>query len=608
MFMHLRVPMRGTIPTIFVCCVATLFILFNFNFTHGHEKKDLLASRNVDLAAVTAKFVKKAKDASGREISDPVDGVSVVRVDNNFLFANYLHIYICDRKAAELRQMEVVLTSSDGISAPESNGNRWAPTGLAYDKSSKLLYVANYRANNILYFAIDVATYSLSLKGVISSASTISPENVALSSDGRYLVSANYDGNSITAFHRDHNGRWREAWVVKTRLGHGVAVCGSTVFATSLGDRKLMEIGLFDGKVRRSIGGLGWDPGKPEFLWPTAVAALDEGRLAVADAHTGRITILQSDTLQVETWFGANGPGWQFMNMPYAVVNDAGQILIMSVFQRRMIAINGTTFQVTKNIVFGSPRWNNALVNHRAAPFGARGPDDWDGYKHTQGPQIDLAGIKVLLSYRHVFPVGHKTPAINMAKGVLNFADEFYFLQASILDKNSVVFTSPQVGSGVFYTNMQGITYGVPVCSSQDIAVDTWEVDNQLVTPFGPVNMTKLNETCHEKLRILESMRSPDGILSRETLFRTLASGCYDWPGFNQRFTETFISEPGKQFIEAYKRWELGKADAQTVRASASAYFGEAPTLKEISMAEFTLVQMIAYMPASLARNGRRQN
>jgi DNA-binding beta-propeller fold protein YncE len=268
--------------------------------------------------------VREMALALGQPSSDTL--VSAASIDSRYIaFVDYNNLYCLDTRSASVRV----------VAHPQSLAGRWEPTGIAYHEPSKTLYLANYRGNNILEGSLDCAEGTFAIASVISSPETISPENVAISSDGGTLVSANYDGSSLTAF-RFHSQGWTPLWTKRVPLAHGVAIIDEHAYATSLGDRTISRFDLQTGKREALAGQLGADPVQTDLMWPTGLTDV-KGQLILTDAHSGYVCSIDKATLRAQTCFGGNGPGPGKFNMPYGIAPRGNNLLIASTFSSRLV-------------------------------------------------------------------------------------------------------------------------------------------------------------------------------------------------------------------------------------------------------------------------------
>lgn len=222
------------------------------------------------------------------------------------------------------------------VGRPPDLRGLWNPTGLAVGNGR--LYIANYKGNNIVEGVLDCVKADLRVTSVISSQDSISPENVAISSNGKFLVSANYDGDGVTAFLRGPNG-WSQLWFAKDiGLAHGVAIIGDKVYATGLKDRKIYRLSLSSGRVIGSRGSQGPDPLKNQYLWPTGLLNY-RGTLLLTDAHTGYVCSIRLDSLATDICFGGSKGGRSGFNMPYGLSLFNGNLLVVSTYSSRILEL-----------------------------------------------------------------------------------------------------------------------------------------------------------------------------------------------------------------------------------------------------------------------------
>jgi DNA-binding beta-propeller fold protein YncE len=215
----------------------------------------------------------------GLPVSLIVDGEEVIAADYNGL----------------------ILYTKDGIKdvPVESNGFHLNPAGIAFDQSTRELFIANYTANNILIGKRE-ATGEIKIVREIRDDRTISPEGIAYSND--LVAVANYNGNNVQIFSRSMASGERALCDMSVEAAHGITFAGEYVIATSLGEHKIIKIDPRSCSKVTEIEGFGWGDG--QFLWPTGLVADELGRVWVSDAHTGYITIWQQwpQSIQYALW------------------------------------------------------------------------------------------------------------------------------------------------------------------------------------------------------------------------------------------------------------------------------------------------------------------
>lgn len=278
-------------------------------------------------------------------------GVATVGRDR-FVVSDYSDLYVVARAGPgwSLSRLE----RPDGVA-------RFVPSGMAYDSSSRLLYVANYTGGDVLVLEWRDDARPV-LRRRLAGAGLVGPEDVAPWQDG--IVVADFDGDAVVAF----DGRDRRIWSVPLNSAHGVTVHGSTIYATGLYDRILVEIAP-NGHVVRKTGGLGQAPNR--FLWPTGVTALANGLLAVNDAHTGLITLFDR-RFRVRGAVGGNGPGVDLFNYPYVLSPHGDGFAVADTYGARLVLLDGA-WRMTAQIALASPlatRFGGAaLVGQPRRPY-----------------------------------------------------------------------------------------------------------------------------------------------------------------------------------------------------------------------------------------------
>jgi hypothetical protein len=202
-----------------------------------------------------------------------------------FLIADYSNVLLFDRRYGTVATMAVV-----GASRPN------VPTGLAYDGQRQRLFIANYLSNNVLVARVDLPTKTIVVEQEFASDQAISPENVSVDPDSGNVAIADYDGNDIQIW-KQSGAAWTRICAVPLKQAHGILLSHGDAFATGLAGRELVKIDPTRCTITGHIGEAGWDPGAYGFLWPTAIAEWDHDNIAVADAHTGMLSIFDRRSL-----------------------------------------------------------------------------------------------------------------------------------------------------------------------------------------------------------------------------------------------------------------------------------------------------------------------
>jgi hypothetical protein len=267
-----------------------------------------------------ARPIKEA--AHCKQISVPTLARNPVSIapwqDSRYLICNYALLQEIDIETAEVRTLD-----------PPMEVPHWCPTGVWTEPEEKHLFVANYTGHDVLEMRRDAA--GLHLVRRFLHAEMRSPENVALSADRRLVGVADYDGNRLWVFGRDGALLWSRS----IPMAHGVAFGPDFVVVTSLHERTISKFDL-QGNALTSSGSFGW--GDEKYLWPTSIF-LSGDRLLVADAHTGKIIVLDHNLRQQE-WVGGNGPSPALFNMPYSVGGRPGTLLVCDTFNHRILVLD----------------------------------------------------------------------------------------------------------------------------------------------------------------------------------------------------------------------------------------------------------------------------
>lgn len=528
--------------------------------------------------------------------------VSVTRVDkNNILIANYVDIYRANTNSGRIVRLrphlEQWLNRKDTRaldSLQQERAVKYVPTGLFYHEKEKLLYVANYKGNNIL--VVQLRGNNIILKDIIRSDSTLGPENVFVSADGKHLVAANYDGGSITAFDLTA-GHWKEAWTTPIGQAHGVCILGNKVYATGLQKRGLYELDLHDGKILRKVGELGWDPKKPEFLWPTSVCPLSSETIIVSDAHTGLIYTVGTKDLNVKAYFGGNGPTFKYLNMPYSVFTKNHEMIIASTFQSRIIVGNSDTLRFHTSFITRKGSWEYlrpktvGINTPQQLKISSIGPG-WEGYVWKQGPLISLYGRKYMFGYAALYPADplEKMMLIMPLPGSLfNCGSYFYFMDAAPSSHGWFLFSPQNFEILYFARGNDNVWYMVPF----HVEDHWWRISASVYTTREEITLQDFEPELQTKLNNIDSKRSANGLLSKADLFKLLDEYC-GRVRFEDLWSAAFTSKVGKDFYSAYQQCEKVACSKTYVDNMRDKYFSEISQEVRVDLNEFAIISMLA--------------
>ena len=424
--------------------------------------------------------------------------------DDTLLLVNYHDIQSLNIRSGEVAEV--------GADLSRLGATSFMPTGIAVGPQSGLVYLANYLGNNILIGRLSAnnITFQTEIKG----DGVISPENVALSSDENWLVSANYDGNTATAF-ETRSGQYIQRWKTTVPLAHAIAVLGTQVFVSSLLLRQILVLNLEDGSVVGSFGDPGWDVYCLNFLWPTSIEIVNKQVMAITDPHTGGVyrMAFEHGRGSLMDVIGGTASGLMGLQMPYATASIGGNLAILSTFSPK-IMIAGPAAAA------GSPEIQTVIVqqpeqaekdtgNRTAGPLGV----GWNGYVHLASPHFKISGIEMVPSYGALVSATRDRPIdidqnYNLNRDTLPlFGGSMYFIEAHRLE-NGVVLSSPSVAFG-FY-----VTLGNTSCIARiDLPGAPLATENGLEHRFGITRYEDVERQALNRLHELDLRRQTGRIV-----------------------------------------------------------------------------------------------
>lgn len=509
--------------------------------------------------------------------------------DDNYVIANYGKLTLFNRKTKELSllkpQMSPALHKEYGQGA--KGKSIYNPTGVFFSTKWNRLFVANYTGNNILIGSIDRQNRMFLIKDVIGSRYTISPENVYVSDDGKWLVCANYDGDSVTAY--DISGSPAK-FMWSTPVGkwaHGVCIADDRVYATGLTARAVFELDLKTGAILRKSGSQGWNPAKTEFMWPTCVYPFSPGELIVSDAHNGIVYLIDRRTLKARKYFGGNGPTFNYFNMPYCAIVHNGEIVILSTYQRRILFGDRSSFRINEVVCLDRNAWEYMREKKVRPPRLGTG---WEGYIWRHGPVAHLLGRDYILGFSHLYPKSDDGKRYDLLVPIepgslFNSSGQLYFLNIKSLDDGFILFT-PERGQA-FLVYQGAATYLFPIL----LEMDCWSVDNEIYAPSGKKDLTGIVDDVRKNVRLMESKRESSGILKREVLHRTMFAEYTD-ERFEAGFKGIFKSKSGLRFYDEYVRCSSSHCTKEQAQSIARKYYDGIKDEPEVNLDELMTVHM----------------
>lgn len=412
---------------------------------------------------------------SPQALADATAPVAIARLDDDrYITANYHHLSAVDVLQSSVRRISVKWAMEP---------TAFVPAGLAYDAASRALFIANYTGNNILVGQVADDFASVVISGTISDASTVSPEGVAYDPAGHLLASAQYDGSSVDLFDRVE-GQWRLKCSAHVDQAHGVAFAAGFIFATGLAKPQLVKLNSESCAIEATIGGLGWNALAAQFMWPTTIQRLSDGMIAVSDAHTGHISIVDPQTMTVLSVFGHNGPGFGGLNMPYGFAETVDRnLLITSTFGNRLIELTRAG-AVVRSYSLGDP-WPN---DYRARAGQMLGPPAWRDYAEV-GQTVSLFGRCFFGGYSKLVSCdGGNNVELPRPRDTLFSGGAYFYFSQIAATANGVVVVSPQNPTALYIAVSPASLVLMPTA----IGLDSWLDGGAVLRPAGNLALNAL--------------------------------------------------------------------------------------------------------------------
>jgi hypothetical protein len=491
----------------------------------------------------------------------------------HYFLANYENVFLLD---IQKDSFEIFNLDKNGFDT------KWVPTGVYYSPIHKKLYIANYLGSNILETDVNFETKTLKITAIIKSHQTISSENISMNEDHTLLASADFDGNFVEIFKKQNEG-WKQQCSVSVPFAHGITFHNNQLFATSLRNKQLLKIASDDCTIVSKIGKQSWKPEEPGFLWPTQVTPWSKDEIAVADAHTGRITTLDAKTLKPTNYFGGIGPTWAHLNMPYGLMKDinSDQFLIATAFPGRIHLGNSKTGIIEK-VYSPDKNWDYAKEGSDIFKELTSSPlaqNKWtDKY---QAPE-DYLKLKI---FNQDFGIGYSniskkrvrfyTPQMYNNHKLYRVSNLLYFTDMIKLQKGSYLF-SPQ-GSCGFYLTFHNTLYVIP----WTLTTDCWKAGQELYNGNGPLDVSSHEKKSLELVEKLEKQRDSNGLLPFKALENTpfQASKQTDIKEF---INNSFFTIPGKTFFKFLKQCQTEQCSLDQVQKISQEYANALLTVKHV--------------------------
>jgi hypothetical protein len=517
--------------------------------------------------------------------------------DAHYLVTDYSSIFLLDCASGDLTDLKPgtgELSRSRDMTMPGSKCISYHPTGIHFSKKNNLLYVANYAGNDILVFSASLGEKRISLVDEIHSPHTISPENVFVSDDGSCLVSANYDGGSVSCFTLCTTPP-RELWNTPIGQAHGICIVGKKAYATGLQPPCIIELDLQTGKILRKTGIPGWHPGENNFLWPTSIYPFSSRELIVSDAHTGFISIMEKHSLKVKKYFGGNGPTYHFLNMPYSAITDGNRLIVISTFQGRILIGDKKSCLFERALVPCRDAWVYARTRQPDATM--RLGEGWKDYVLEKGPPASILGCPYMPGYGHLHPKGSaKSPILTLSMNADSLfnrtGSEFFFMQYRKSSSGLLLF-SPQ-STQAFLLTGSPVSYLFTV----PLEKDCWVMDDAVISAGGPVDGEKIEGDFIEKAGELDRKRLPSGLLRPEDL-RAVAFPFYDSSLFEKKLLCVFSSAQGRRFLDEYRHSLANNSSRRDVEKFSQEYYA---AIRQEDFAHFDEMLLVHMLSGAIPR------
>jgi hypothetical protein len=471
------------------------------------------------------------------------------------------------------------------------SNHKYVPTGIALGQRTGRVFLANYLANNILIGHIDVDR--IVFDQALAGDGLVSPENVAVTADESWVVSANFDGSSATAFALAGD-RYGQKWVTQIPSAHGVAILGDMVFVSSLISRKIIVLNLSDGHEIGSFGQPGWNASCLDFLWPTGIQAGEDGVIVIADAHTGGIYRISFDGRvgKVLDVIGGTAPGPAGLQMPYSAASIGSDLAILSTFSPKVLIIGaaqpGATPAIKAMIVQQARQAEPNADREQPLPLGV----GWNGYVHLASARNEVSGFLTVPSYGALMRVTQgqtlrTAGPLSLVPDTLRlFRWLMYFVEASPTE-NGVVLSSPSAPFALYLTRGQTSCFlkidlpGAPLATKSG-----------LEHRFGITRYVDIERQALARLHELDLRRGPDAFLPLSAIAEFL-----DLPLDSIR--ETIKTSEGTDALAALAHCNEQQCGKEQHEAPISRYKSELASRLEAPLLELLLLDMSVHRCAA---------
>jgi hypothetical protein len=494
------------------------------------------------------------------------------------LIATYLDILSLNIETGKVTTVEVDFGNL--------SNKRYVPTGIAVGHQTGRVFLANYEANNILIG--HVIGNRIIFDQEVADDSVVSPENVAIAPDESWLVSANFDGGSATAFELA-GGRYTQKWQAAIPFAHGIAILDDMVFVSSIGLRKIIALDLYDGHKIGSFGQPGWNASCLDFLWPTGISVGVNNIIVITDAHTGGVYRIAFDGRvgKLLDVVGGSAPGAAGLQMPYSAASVGADLAILSTFSPKVLVVGPSQSSeapaIKTLIVQQAHQAERDSDRERPLPLGV----GWNGYVHLAAAPIRVSGFLTVPSYTWLTRVTHRRTLKTNGflwlgtDALLLFGATMYFIDGHAVEKG-VVLSSPSAPYAVYVTQGQASCFAMVALPGPAFATNAGLEYGSGMTGYDEVERQAL-----ARLQGLDLRRGSDDFVP----LSTIAEGLQLPP---DGVREAIRTNAGKDALAALARCHEQSCSREESKAVIDRYKTQVATSSDAPFFELLLLDMSA--------------
>jgi DNA-binding beta-propeller fold protein YncE len=518
---------------------------------------------------------------------------SITLIDQNHLFfCNYTSVYCVDITTGEAKKVN-----------PPAEIKKWRPTGLKYLPKQKLLYVANYKGEDVLIFKVG-NDLELKLIKQVTDAALKGPENIDITKDGKFFVIADYDSSKIILFNQSGNKLWEKS----VGMAHGVSFSKDEnyIFASGLKPASLHKFDM-KGNVVKKVGEESW--GKNGYLWATCLQVSGD-EVFVSDAHTGKISALD-DELSPKYCIGGNGLGADLLNMPYAIACVSNDLAyVTDTFKGRILLINlkdGEVLKVYQSKPVDQVKGGITPLVKKTNNVGKHIPIG-KNYTHRINKENKFR-MDGLFSSDNLWYAGYASIQSEMSKKKIEFkgltglySSSFYYwcFGCNYTDQSGsyTILGSPQ--------NREWLVYHQGILIPVSVGFDFWLTENLLTSSNGKqIEIADLVAFAKKNIKAY-AQDIKKGIHP----LNAMAEHLFGIKKFNNNFEKTFVSQKGQLFYKNIKArlwkdklWKTLKGflglqepvDNREIQKIARNFLEQIKNDQELELSEICIAKMILF-------------